>query len=101
MIFASFRRIERSPVRRSHSRSSRPEREVKHRSGGDRVVKERRSGEVKQRRSGNKDSSSDVKQRRSGDDELDKKMERIRRENQQRERKAKLIEYEKRKYGYK
>jgi len=35
------------------------------------------------------------------DDELEKKMERIRKENREREKKAKLIEFEKRKYGYK
>jgi hypothetical protein len=47
------------------------------------------------------DSPKKAKVRKTGDDEFDKKMDRIRRENERLEQKAKLVQAEKRKYGYK
>jgi len=67
---------------------------------------ERKSRSSRSRRSRDRDRSRSrerkpTRVRKTGNKDLDEKFERIRRENERLEKRAKLIEYEKRKYGYK
>ena len=67
---------------------------------------ERKSRSSRSRRSRDRDRSRSrdrkpTRVRKTGNKDLDEKFDRIRRENERLEKRAKLIEYEKRKYGYK